>query len=418
MAMTQARAGDGATTQRECSEDILTWQRSRTRRETAAGAAVARFIGTGSTVPALFSWAVAITLAWSSASAMPPGDGGSVARAGPSPIALARPIGRFDARDPAGPRFGWPATGIEAAFTGVGVDVRLRDEGANVFAVAIDGATPTTLATNRTTERYVLARGLGPGHHTVLLTKRTESNVGIVQFLGFVPQEGVLLKTPEPARTRRIEFVGDSVTCGYGDLAKGPKEHFSAATEDEASAYGALTAAAFGAQRSVISYSGIGVYRDHDGSTRDQMPVRFRRILADDPTSQWGFRGPAPDAVVVHLGVNDFAKGDPGAAFEQAYVGLLRMLRTVYPHAAIVCAVSPMLTDAYPPGAKNRTKAAGYIRAAVDQRRLAGDSHVFYFAFDEIVKADGFGADYHPSLASHRRMAAALVAVLRSTLGW
>ncbi len=392
---------------------------SGTRRKTVSGTA-RQIHGDRSTVPTCFSWAVAITLAWSTASALPPGsgDGGPVSRAGASLMALARPIGRFDARDPAGPRFGWPATAIETAFTGVGVDVRLRDEGANVFAVAIDGGVPASLATNRTTERYVLARGLGPGRHTVLLTKRTESNVGIVQFLGFVPQEGVLLKTPEPARTRRIEFVGDSVTCGYGDLAKGPKEHFSAATEDEASAYGALTAAAFGAQRSVISYSGIGVYRDHDGSTRDQMPVRFRRILADDPTSQWGFRGPAPDAVVVHLGVNDFAKGDPGAAFEQAYVGLLRMLGTVYPHAAIVCAVSPMLTDAYPPGAKNRTKAAGYIRAAVDQRRLAGDSHVFYFAFDEIVKADGFGADYHPSLASHRRMAAALVAVLRSTLGW
>ena len=298
----------------------------RTRRETAEGAVLARFIGTCSPVPAFFSLAVAITSACSPASAMPPGlgDGGRASRAAASLMALARPIGRFDTRDPAGPRFGWPATAIEAAFTGVGINVRLRDEGANVFAVVIDGGTPASLATNRTTERYVLARGLGPGRHTVLLTKRTESNVGVVQFLGFVPHEGVLLKTPEPARTRRIEFVGDSVTCGYGDLATDPKEHFSPATEDETSAYGALTAAVFGAQRSVIAYSGIGVYRDHDGSTRDQMPVRFRRILADDPTSVWGFRGPAPDAVVVHLGANDFAKGDPGAVFEQAYVGLLQ----------------------------------------------------------------------------------------------
>jgi len=347
-----------------------------------------------------------------------PRDSGNVSHIPANRTALTHSVGRFDLRDPAGPRFAWPATAIEATFTGVGLDVRLRDRGTNFFAVVIDGGTPTSLATNRATERYELASGLDPGRHTVLLTKRTESNVGVVQFLGFIPHKGALVETPEPTTTRRIEFIGDSVTCGYGDLATDPSEHFNPATEDEASAYGTLTAAALGAQRSVIAYSGIGMYRDDRGSALEPMPVRFMRSLADDPTSAWGFRAMAPDVVVVNLGGNDFAKGDPGAAFQQAYVAFLKVLRTLYPDATIVCALSSMLTDNYPAGANSRTKAAEYIRGAVSQRQLAGDGRIFYFVFDEQRPADGFGADYHPSKATHRRMAAELVTALRSRIGW
>jgi lysophospholipase L1-like esterase len=333
-------------------------------------------------------------------------------------VALTHTIGRFDTRDPAGPRLAWPGTAITAAFTGTGLDVRLRDAGTNFFAVAIDNRAPVPLGTGPAAERYTLASGLAPGRHTVVLTKRTESNVGVVQFLGFSPWQGVLLETPDPVAQRRIEFVGDSITCGYGDLGTDPKEHFRPETEDETIAYGALTAAAFGAERSVIAYSGMGMVRDHLGSTASPMPLRFERTLPDDPTSRWAFDAPAPDVVVVHLGGNDFAMGDPGPAFVRAYVAFLAVVRARYPNAAIVCALAPMLTDEYPPGAMNRTKAAAYIRDAVEQRHHAGDRRVSYFAFAAQRPSEGFGADYHPSAATQRRMAEELVIALRLLMGW
>jgi lysophospholipase L1-like esterase len=341
------------------------------------------------------------------------GDAGA-----PGPTALVHRVGRFDTRDPAGPRFAWPATALEATFTGDGLDVRLRDAWTNVFAVAIDGGTPTVLSTNRATEQYTLASALPAGRHTVTLTKRTESNQGVVQFLGFVPHDGTLIATPEPAPKRRIEFVGDSVTCGYGDLGTDPSQHFSPETEDEGTAYGALTAIALGAQRSVIAYSGIGMIRSNEGSTIDPMPVRFRRTLADDPTSSWAFSDRAPDVVVVNLGTNDFARGDPGSAFQRRYVDFLQTLRGLYPETTLVGALSPMLTDAYPAGEMQRTKATAYIRGAVDERRSAGDRRVSYFEFAEQRLSDGFGSDYHPNAATHRRMATQLVDALRALMGW
>jgi hypothetical protein len=102
----------------------------------------------------------------------------------------------------------------------------------------------------------------------------------------------------------------------------------------------------------------------------------------------------------------------------RAYVAFLVVLRARYPDAAIVCALAPMLTDEYPPGTMSRTKAAQYIRGAVEERRHAGDRRVSYFAFAAQRPSEGFGADYHPSAATQRRMADELVAELRLLMGW
>lgn len=329
---------------------------------------------------------------------------------------LVHSIGRLDRRDPAGPRFSWPGTTLEAVFTGTGVDVRLRDSGTNFFSVVIDGENTTVLSTRAATDRYTLASNLPPGRHTVALTKRTEARVGVVQFLGFSPHDGAIVEAPWPARPRRIEFIGDSITCGYGDLGTDPDQHFSPELEDETIAYGALTAQALGAEHTAIAFSGIGLVRDRRGSTSEQMPARFDRALADDPTS----RPPSaePDAVVINLGTNDFALGDPGDRFEQAYIQFVHAIRAAYPHAWIVCAVSPSLTDLYPPNAMSRTKATAAIRTVVDRLTSEGDRKVTTFPFAEQRMSDGFGSDYHPSARTHRRMAEQLVPALRALLGW
>ncbi len=245
----------------------------------------------------------------------------TVSAGGPDAGPLASPaihyLGRFDTRDPAGPRFAWPGSAIAATFRGTGIQVTLSDTGTNYFVVVVDGGAPTVLATSGDNKTYTLASNLTNAQHTVMLTKRTESNVGVVQLLGITPQGGALVTSPAPF-TRRIEYVGDSITCGYGDLGNGPNCPFSPGTEDETIAYGALTAAQLNAQQTAIAYSGKGMYREYGGSTNNQMPVLFELTLADDPTSTWGFSTPPPDVVVINLGTNDFAQGDPGMAFQQA----------------------------------------------------------------------------------------------------
>ena len=320
-------------------------------------------------------------------------------------------IGRFDTREPGRPRFGWPGSAIAATFTGAGIDVTLVDAGTNYFAVVIDGGRPTVLSTSSAEQTYSLASSLGAGQHTLVLTKKTESEVGVVTFLGLSPRGGALVPSPE-ATNRRIEVIGDSISCGYGDLGSSASCPFSAATEDETITYGALAAAQLGAEVTVVAYSGIGMVRNGDGSTTNVMPDRYDRTLADDPNSRWAFPSPAPDVVVVNLSTNDFARGDPGSAFQRAYVAFLRTLRGHYPAARIVATSSPLL-DGLP-----RAAADAYIEGAVAQVTGAGDAKVSYLAFDAQQAIHGFGCDYHPSPSTHVLMATKLVAAIKAVTGW
>ncbi|MDI1447946.1 SGNH/GDSL hydrolase family protein [Polyangium sp. 6x1] len=344
------------------------------------------------------------------------GNQGSGSESGGGPVAEVHFIGRFT--NEAEPRFAWPGSTILARFSGTGLDVRLADGGNNHFAVVIDDGPPIDLATSSAKDTYTLAANLPAGEHTVFLEKRTESFVGVVRFKGFVPAPGgALVPTPAPFR-RKIELVGDSITCGYGNTGAGPLCPFSPETEDEYAAYGAIAARKLGAAHVGISYSGIGVYRDYNGATQDQMPVRFGRTLADDPASTWDFSY-TPDVVVVNLGTNDFAKGDPGQAYIDALSGFLDKLRGHYPSAYLLCAAGSMLTDGYPAGAMHLTKVKQHISAALDVRKAKGDTNVGFVDLGVQDSAvDGIGCDYHPSLATHQKMADKLVAALQSAKGW
>lgn len=337
------------------------------------------------------------------------GDGAVVA------TALVHVIGRFDARDPAGPRFSWPGTQVRARFEGTGLTLKLKDTGGDVVEVAIDGAPPQPLTLTDAQDTYEVATNLTPGTHDVVLTKRTEALVGMTQLLGIVPANGALVPSPVPTG-RRIEMIGDSITCGYGVLGAMPCS-FDASTESETAAWGALAAAQLGALHSAVAYSGIGVYRDYGGATTEQMPVRYDRSLADDATSTWDHASQHPDVVVVNLGTNDFAQGDPGAAYTTAYASFLDALRSKHPSAFLVVATSPMLTDSWPEGEQHRTKQIAALDALVTTRK-ATDPKIALLVLDEQLESDGYGCDSHPNVTTQQKMAAKLVAFLKQTLGW
>jgi lysophospholipase L1-like esterase len=337
---------------------------------------------------------------------LPDGGGGPVA-----PIHF---IGRFDTSDPGGPRFAWPGSAIVARFDGTGLTVRLDDGGQDQFDVWVDGAAQPVLLAGAGPADYVLASGLPAGPHDVVVARRTESFFGPTQFLGF--SGAPLVDTPGP--TRLVEMVGDSITCGYGVLGAGPTCGFSAGTEAETHAWGALAAADLGAAHTAIAYSGKGVYLSYGGDPTDPLPVLFERTLADDAASAWSFAAYTPDVVVVDLGTNDFSVGDPGTPFVDAYVAFVAQIRAHYPDAWILVATSPMLSDSYPPGAMQRTIAAGYLQDAVAAAVAAGDGRVDFVDLAEQDPADGYVCDYHPSEATQAIMAAALAARIRALTGW
>lgn len=327
------------------------------------------------------------------------------ADAGPPAV---RFIGRFTTD--ANPKFAWSGSAMRARFTGTGVRIKLSGS-PNQFAYTIDGAAPKTLKTMSGTTTYTLATGLAAGEHEVYVHRRTEAFLGDNTFSGFEFDGGALLPPP-PAHARRLEIIGDSITCGYGNEGKDQYCSFTADTENHYATYAAIAARNLDADLHVQAWSGIGMYRDYGGSTMDQMPVRWGRTNPNDAASTWDTSKYQPHAVIINLGTNDFAKGDPGKPFETAYLGFVRKLRTAYPGAWIFPSVGPMLSGAQLTGAKT------YINNVINTLKTEGDAKVALIEFATQAASDGYGCDWHPSLATNAKMATVLEAALKSKLGW
>ena len=331
-------------------------------------------------------------------------------------------IGRIDTTDPTAARFAWSGTGILATVSGTTISAKLRTSGASdavFFQPVIDGMPGTRFSVPNGEMTVTLGSNLTDGDHKVELYRETEGRYGISAFAGFT--EGTMKGSP-PSSGRRIEFVGDSITAGYGNLGSeqhpnyGPDPtggcHFSTATESAYMTYGAMAARTLGAEASLIALSGWGIYRDNGNNTANVMPAVYANLLGTQAMPAWSFQ-PEPQAVVINLGTNDFAMGDPGEAqFEGALTSFIATVRGKYPNALILCTTGPLLFGA------GLTSAIAYIQAVVAAAHAAGDMKVQYLDFGQQNIMLGTGCDYHPNTTEHQAMADKLVAALRAALGW
>jgi lysophospholipase L1-like esterase len=318
-------------------------------------------------------------------------------------------IGRV-ARNGETATFAWSGTGIVAAFEGTSVSVQLNDSGSNQFTVLVDEMPQPLLDAQSGSHAYPLATGLIAGRHTVEIYRRTEANQGETTFEGFDFGDGALA-APPPPKPRRIEIVGDSITCGYGNEGADTSCGFTPETENHYLTYGAVAARALNAELSTVAWSGKGVVYNYDTDTNNPMPTLYKRVLPDDASSVWDF-SVKPDAVVINLGTNDFSTdGDPTTEqFRDAYMGLVGQIREGAPDAFILCTNGNMLS-----GADLDAARAG-IHAAVDALTTAGDTQIA--AWDMNVPNDEPGCDWHPTKATHALMADALVTELKTHLTW
>jgi lysophospholipase L1-like esterase len=330
-------------------------------------------------------------------------DDGSVISAG------VRWLGRVDTSTPARPRFAWSGTGFIARFNGVGLTVTLSNAGAFLFKAVVDGQPQPAFAAVTGQGSYPIATGLAAGTaHTVELYRQTEGVYGESQLVGITVQSGALLDPPR-ARPRQIEVFGASVSCGYGDLGVAPCG-FSFATESHFDTYAAVAARALGADLSVVAISGRGVIRNSDGTTTGNIPSLYDRVLPASTTPTWDFHV-RPQAVVINLGKNDLATGDPGVAFVNGYVAFVHTLRARYPDALIVATTGPNLGD------PNHALQLTYVMRALDMLHAAGDTRVDLLDWPEETAAET-GCDVHPTAAKQRSMGQALTTLLSTRLAW
>jgi hypothetical protein len=334
----------------------------------------------------------------------------------------ARWVGRVDVSDPTAPTFAWSGTGFIATVSGSTISVKLKTIGSSdpiYFQPVIDGTPGARFAVPTGELTTTLASNLTDADHVVEVYRETEGRYGNSVFEGFT--DGTPKDPPAPSG-RLIEIVGDSISAGYGDL--GSEQHpdfgpdpdggcpFSTMTESAYATYGALAARALNADPSIVAVSGWGIYRDNGNSTSNVLPLVYADTLGLSPTPVWGFQ-PEPQAVVINLGTNDFANGDPGqAAFEGAYTAFIGTVRGKYPDAWVLCTVGPLLFGT------GLTMAQTYIQDVVSAAQSSGDMKVRYLDFGEENTSLGTGCQYHPNTTEHQTMATELVSALQADLGW
>ncbi len=318
-------------------------------------------------------------------------------------------VGRHDGCDPSGARTGWSGSGLLARFSGTAL--QLRHAGPAVqYTVLIDGGLRPNLLTKPGSGTYPLATGLAEGEHEVALYRRGEASFGAAVLQGLEVVDGELLPPPPPYE-RRLEVVGDSITCGYGDEGTSTDCRFSADTENHYLTYGAVLGRRFDAEVSTVAWSGKGVVVNYGGAPGPTLPALYEAAVPTDGPSRWGTTW-QPQGVIVNLGTNDYSTDadPPDARFVTEYEALLVRLRERYPGAFILCTVGPMLSGS------DLATARANIRAAVERRQRAGDEAVV--AHELMTPNPDPGCDWHPSARTHEAMASELAEVLAPRLGW
>lgn len=311
-----------------------------------------------------------------------------------------------------GVRYQWPGVSFETAFRGDGVLFSVGP-GDVILHVSVDGALQQTLV--RPSGHYRVA-GLGDGEHRVRIDVATESQAGANVFGGFLLPPGAR-PVPARARTRRIEFIGDSHTVGYGNLSErrdcSVDEVWS--TTDNTRAFGPVVARHFDADHRIHAISGRGIVRNYDGGVGDTLPQAYPYVLFDhsvadadaDAAVAW-----QPQVVVIALGTNDFStplKADERwasrealqADYRRTYVAFVQSLLARYPQASFVL----WATD----GADGEIRAQ--VVQVVEQLRNAGETRIAFVPVDGLEMA---GCHWHPSREDHVRIADALIRALEA----
>ncbi|MBN1791565.1 MAG: hypothetical protein JW830_13775 [Bacteroidales bacterium] len=315
-------------------------------------------------------------------------------------------IGRFHENSEGGQVFMYSGCAIRTVFTGTSVDLIMKDDSLrNMFTVIIDDSL-LVLTADRADSTYRLAENLPDTKHNLEIIRRTEWHGGNTTFLVLKLDKGGKTYPPE-LKERKIEFIGDSYTCGYGNEGKSREEHFTYKTENNYLTFGAITARAVNAEYLAVCRSGIGIVQGYGGGREFTMPGYYDEIISDS-TISWDYSKYHPQLVVIDLAGNDLSAPLDSAEFVNAYVTFLKRIRQNYAEASIICIAGPSS-----PG-EEWTTWQNLIHAVVDQFGET-DRAVHYFEFTPF---EPNGSDWHPNVEEHQRMADELVPFVKDLMKW
>lgn len=286
------------------------------------------------------------------------------------------------------------------------------------MAVVINGEIVKRFKVDSGENSYVLYEGDKLINADVSLVKLSESamaNLGIKSL-----KVNATSLAPKRSSDLQIEFIGDSITCGYGNEGAMGSGKFDSAEENGMATYAYLTAKALGADCSLVCASGIGIISDStvQGVLEDYllMPemydyadMNFEMRRGYDEYTPWDF-GEGSDIVVINLGTNDYSytgrNEELQAEFGSAYYEFIGQVRRNNPEAIIICTLGIMGSELY-----------NQIEYAAEQYATDNaDNKIYTYKFEYQSEDDGYGTDFHPSVATHEKAAQRLSEYIKGIL--
>ena len=222
----------------------------------------------------------------------------------------------------------------------------------------------------------------------------------------------------------RVEFIGDSITCGYGVEGKSELEDFTTATENAGKSYAGLVTDWMGLESMLTCFSGHGIvsgYTDdpEKRNTGELLPPYYGRTGRNGfvlPSGRrleeipWDFTCWKPEKILINLGTNDLswcADREPRKdMFRKQYREFLQTVRSSNPGAMLLCVLGIMGTGLN----------ESMVKAVNEYRAVNGDTRIHTMTLGEQDAARfGYGSNYHPNEKVQQKLAEKIQAFIENT---
>jgi len=381
----------------------------------------------------------------------------SKSRIDPSHEAL-QYVGRWDFQNKSAPAFQWSGSSI--SFT-------LQCNSASKFSATFDthdtytkfGVYLNEGSTDNITVPYQLVK---PGSSVIKASvpqgKTTVTIMKITEDLKADPAQGssAMLQEPcvfhglaidtetctisgVPQKERRMQFIGDSITCGFGNQLFGtPSDDVKSAEclaeaavtaaptniigkmlyelEDTHQSWSLQLARQFEAEAHVQCLSGIGMCKNdigiasHSDFNMTYFVDRTLPFTARTASNMWDYSLFQPDLLVINLGTNDYIASTgviapTYASFQAHYVTFVQQIMANYEKSRtkILLACGPMTNRQCP-----------YVEAAANL--LANDFQAGYVNVTLTKSCSGCAG--HPTQAEDTAMVGLMTSAVKTLTGW
>jgi hypothetical protein len=326
-----------------------------------------------------------------------------------------------------------PASGAEFTYTGRNLEVTFKadssiSDSSNHYArvgIFVNGERVVDEMISQSEQTFSVIKSDSSAEYNVKVMKLSEGEMSTVGIKSINLDGGEEI-SPASESSRKIEFIGDSITCGYGVDSQSAYDSFSTATEDITKTFAYLTADYFGADCNIFAMSGYGIL---SGWTSSSSKINSSALIPAYYSSlgysyasftgnslpqnlSWDFSRFQPNVIVINLGTNDStycgSDADKLEAFVNKYVDFLKQVRENNPNAEIFCVLGTCSKQIY---AQVEETVSAYTEET-------GDTAVHACLLNSGGSSYGYGADYHPSAASHQLMADELINEIQTYTDW